>query len=108
MEKYQKRMIKEFKELCVKIQKLDKWLSKEKNLRSVTPEMSNAMFDQQEAMHKYRNAMFERIRLMGLAGEVSEPLPHLEMNEVIETDQGEKYRCIGYSENGEPIMEVVY
>ena len=108
MEKYQKRMIKEFKELCVKIQKLDEWLSKEKNLRSVTPEMRNAMFDQLEAMQKCRSALFERIRLMGLAGEVSEPLPHLEINEVIETDQGEKFRCVGYEGNGEPIMEQVY
>ena len=107
MEKYQKRMIAEFKELGIKIQKLQKWMDNEKNLESLSSEMTSAMFTQLNAMYAYSSALFARLELMGLADEVSEKLPHLEIGEVIETDRGEKFRCVGY-DNDEPIMERVY
>lgn len=107
MEKYQKRMIAEFKELGIKIQKLQKWMDNEKNLESLSSEMTSAMFTQLNAMYAYSSALFTRLKLMGLADEVSEKLPHLEIGEVIETDRGEKFRCVGY-DNDEPIMERVY
>lgn len=107
MEEYQKRMIAEFKELGIKIQKLDKWMSNKKNLDPLSSKMCSAMFSQLYAMRSYHSALFTRLELMGLADEVSEKLPHLEVGEVIETDQGEKFCCVGY-ECDEPLLERFY
>ena len=106
MEKYQKRLIAEFKELNIRLMKLDMFLSNTEKTSSVGDEMLALMYRQQAGMEEYRNALAERLELMGLLDEICE-YPEVEDGEVITTDRGENFRCLSHDEQGRPIFERV-
>lgn len=106
MEKYQKRLIAEFKELNIRLMKLDMFLSNTEKTSSVGDEMLALMYRQQAGMEEYRNALAERLELMGLLDEVCE-YPEVEDGEVITTDKGESFRCVCHDDDGCPVFERV-
>lgn len=106
MEKYQKRLIAEFKELNIRLMRLEMFLGNKEKSSSVGDEMLALMYRQKAGMEEYRNALAERLELLGLLDHVCE-YPEVEDGEVITTDRGETFRCLSHDEQGRPIFERV-
>ena len=108
MEKYQKRMIEEFKELNERTTKLEHFLNApemEEKRAKLSEKMLSAMHCQYSGMVVYRSNLADRLIMLGLAEHVFE-YPELKVGEEFETEDG-KFRCIGHEENGCPVCEII-
>ena len=108
MEKYQKRMIEEFKLLNERTTKLEHFLDApemEEKRAELSEKMLSAMHCQYSGMVVYRSNLADRLIMLGLAEHVFE-YPELKVGEEFETEDG-KFRCIGHEENGCPVCEII-
>lgn len=98
MKDFEIRLVKEFKELSDRLDKLTQFVGSNPKFKELSPEMRSAMIEQCESMCDYRGALCKRLNLLGLTGNEDVPMSFGEA--IVALEQGHAVQREGWNGNG--------
>ena len=98
MKDFEIRLVKEFKELSDRLDKLTLFVGSNPKFKELSPEMQSAMERQGEGMVAYMDALYERLSMLGLTGHEDVPMSFGEA--IVALEQGHAVQREGWNGKG--------
>lgn len=98
MKDFEIRLVKEFKELYDRLDKLTQFVGSNPKFKELSPEMQSAMERQGEGMVAYMDALCERLSMLGLTGNEDVPMSFGEA--IVALEQGHAVQREGWNGKG--------
>ena len=98
MKDFEIRLVKEFKELSDRLGKLTQFVESNPKFKELAPEMQSAMKMQADGMITYKDALRERLAILGLTGDEDVPMSFGEA--IVALEQGHAVQREGWNGKG--------